>query len=139
MFVQRIKMMVSACVMLWFISSCEKPMVAKSNSQEPVQKVNFTVDKNAREEFFEQLRKFAERHAFAIRITNNTPDGESFVVQMWREDLKAVSTNSFEPTRFSIYVYKNSPHAVPPNQLDFLVSDLKRSLGGVRGVTLQSQ
>lgn len=139
MFTHRIQMMMSVCIVLWFIAGGENQMVAKSSSEEPIQKVTFSVDKRARSEFFEQLRKFAERHAFAIRIAPNTPDGESFVIQMWREDLKMVSTNSFEPTSFSIYVYKNSPHTLPPNQPDFLISDLKRSLGEVRGVVLQSQ
>lgn len=139
MFAHQINMMMSACIVLCLIAGCEKPMVAKSNSEEPIQKVTFTVEKRVREDFFDQLRKFADRHAFAIRIAQNTPDGESFVIQMWREDLKVVSTNSFDPTSFSIYAYKNSPLALPPNQLDFLIGDLKRSLGEVRGVILESQ
>lgn len=137
MFAHLKKIVMTACAALGLIAAGEKPMVAKSTSEEPIQTVTFSVDKPARAEFLDQLRRFADRHAFAIRIADNTREGESIVIQMWREDLKAVSTNSFDPARFSIYIYKNSPHALPPTQLAFLIGDLKRSLGEVRGVTFQ--
>lgn len=111
-----------------------------TKSQSPVGTITVLVEKSARDLFFDQLKKFAEKHAFAIRIAPIRPDGEHFAVDMWRTDIKIFGDNPFDsvdPAEFRIDLYENSPQPVPAEQLNFLVNDLKRFMGEVRGVTLQ--
>ena len=122
--------------LLWgLVSACEKPMTDKSDSQVPIRVVAISVQKSDRDAFFEQLKKFSDKHAFAIRIAPVRPDGEHFIVQMWREDIKGIGVNSIDPAAFEIGFYENSRHPVSAEKLDTLLSDLKNIIGEVKGVS----
>lgn len=97
-------------------------------AEEPLRALNVSIDIDNREIFFDQLRKFSDKHAFAIRLAPNTPDGKSFIGQMWREDIKIVAVNPFEEDKFIIYFYQNDTPYVGEAVLNMLVSELSAML-----------
>jgi len=60
---------------------------SKANSEygAPVKSITIAVQANERELLFDQLRKFAKKNFFAIRITDFRPS--SYNIEMWREDI----------------------------------------------------
>jgi hypothetical protein len=137
MFAQCKKLIAPVCLLLGLGSVCGEAMAAKSNPQVPLRTIAVSVEKNARDAFFEQLKKFADRHAFAIRVAPVRPDGEHFIVQMWREDIKGIGVNPFDPAGFEISFYENDcVHPVPAAHVDVLINDLKLFIGAIQGVTI---
>ena len=139
-----------------WVSSAEKPeppMIEKpelpiiTEAQSPIGNVSVLYDRSARDALFEQLKKFADKHAFAIRIARIHPKYEEFTVSIWRTDLKLLGGTAGNtlapgypvyPMEFELGFYENSPHPVPTKQIDFLVNDLKRYIGKVKGVAVQT-
>src|SRR3546814_11468872 len=56
----------------------------------PVRALKITLSKSAREEFVAQIKKFADEHAFEIRVSQSTPDPDATLVHMWRADAQIV-------------------------------------------------
>jgi hypothetical protein len=112
-------------------------MAARSQPELPMRSVTMIVGKDVRDEFFDQLKKFADTYAFAIRIAPTTSDGEHFLVQMWREDIKAIGNNSLDPAEeFDISFYQNGEQQVEIASVDQLVIGLKSFVSSVQGITV---
>ena len=47
--------------------------------------VDITIDTSQREKFFDQLRKFADKHDFKILIDTRSSGSEDFLIEMTRE------------------------------------------------------
>lgn len=107
-------------------------------AEEPLRAFNVTIDVNQREVFFEQLRIFSDKHAFAIRLVSNTPDGKSFIGQMWREDIKLVTVNPFDEGKYRVYFYQNDTPSVDDAVLNLLFSELSILLEG-KGFTVDER
>ena len=122
------------CLLATIVVGCDKPMIVEDNPQAPLRKLSFSVKKEARNELLETLKKFSDRHAFAIRSAPTTPDGEHISIQMWRSDLKAIAINPLEPEKFNIYFYQNSPPPVSAIQLDYILNDLRTALSKHQGI-----
>lgn len=122
--------------LLWgLVSACEEQAMPKlSEPQKPIHVITVSVEKGAREDFFGQLRKFADKLSFSIQIGAVHPSGEHYVAEMLRKDLKIIALNSFDPATFKIAFYKESEPFLSADQLDALIADLKKSLSEVKGV-----
>jgi hypothetical protein len=107
-------------------------------AEKPLRALNVTIDVDQREVFFEQLRIFSDKHAFAIRLAPNTPDGKSFIGQMWREDIKLVTVNPFDEGKYRVYFYQNDVPSVDDAVLNLLVSELSALLKG-KGFTVDER
>jgi hypothetical protein len=81
-------------------------------SQAPLLTRHYAVAATSRPAFFKAIDLFAHQEAFAIRIAPNSPAGDSFTIQLWREDTKAIGVNSQNTSQFNVYFYANS--RVPP-------------------------
>jgi hypothetical protein len=103
-------------------------------SELPRRTERFVIEVGARDSFFEALRQFAERNAFAVRIAPNSPTAKSSLIQLWREDLKVIGVNPFVPEEFRISFYDNCSHPLPAERLDALADELRESLNRVKGV-----
>jgi hypothetical protein len=106
--------------------------------------VKVTMVKEALSAFSEQLHKFADANAFALRIAQSSPDATDILVQMWREDIKGVGVNSSEAgapeLTYDIAFYRNCNDDVPEWAFENIVTELHTTLSGVQGVTsLKSQ
>src|SRR3546814_14406067 len=59
----------------------------------PVRALKITLSKSAREEFVAQLKKFADEHAFEIRVSQSTPDQDDTLVQLLRPAAKMLDVH----------------------------------------------
>lgn len=125
--------LIGALVVLGVKSMAEK---AGGESELPLKKFVVTLDAGQRESLFEEFKRFADKQGFAIRIAPVRPDGEHFLVEMWRSDFKILAVNSEEPSRFKVGVYDNDSQGVPQSYVESLVIDLKVSIGNVQGVAI---
>jgi hypothetical protein len=111
-------------------------MAAKSESESAVRAVYFMVKSDARDRFFDQLRKFADENAFAIRIAPVRPDHQHFLIQLWREDIKGIGVNSGDPEKYVVaFFYNSEREAVVASAIHRLADNLTSSLTSVNGVT----
>jgi hypothetical protein len=94
-------------------------------AQKPIQSVNITVPQAAREQFFDQLEKFADLHGLDIRIAPTTPDNELYSVQMYREAISVIGNSSMESEKFFFGFYQIREHPIPLGSVDKLISALK--------------
>ena len=102
----------------------------------PVRKVWITLEQNQHDQLFGQLRNFAGKHAFAIRISQTDPTGENFLVQMWREDIKVIGVDSGDPGLFGIAFYNTyEERPVPSRVFDELIVDLKEFIMEIPNTT----
>jgi hypothetical protein len=128
-----------ALVVSIYVTVTSMPVFAAGTSQQgeiPLRTVLITLPKGTQSQFFEQLKKFASKHAFAIRIARTRPDVPHYLIQMWREDIKIVGANPFHGVGFSVSFFQNDDHQIDAKRLDRMVADLKKTLGSVHGVTI---
>jgi|SRR6185436_3754722 len=115
----------------WRLITSENPRIVfpktqNKNGQLPARKVWVTLAQNQHDQFFEQLRKFADRNAFRIRISQTDPSGENFLVQMWSDDIEIDGVDSSDPGLFKIGFYNaNEDRPVSTQVFDELIVDLK--------------
>jgi hypothetical protein len=104
------------------------PKAPIKNGQAPIRKVDKTLAQNQHDQLFSQLRKFAEKKAFAIRISQTPePPGENYIVEMLRDDITATGLDKGESGIFEIGFYNaNEALPVPTQVFDELIVDLKR-------------
>jgi hypothetical protein len=115
-------------------------MPAKTDSELPVRVVHFTVKPDARDRFFDQLKKFADENAFAIRIAPVHPNNQYFAIQLWRNDIKAFGVNPDDPEKFGIAFYHNSePEPAMVLAINRLADSITNSLTSVNGVAAATE
>jgi hypothetical protein len=138
------KMIVGACLLfgiLFCILGCVglKMMTKTPDSSSrklPTRKVTITIDISHRQEFFDQMRKFADKHDFTILIDAQPSGAEDFLIYMTREDIEISGLNVFAPGEYRLGFYDaNRRQPAPKSVLDDLVSDLKRFVNEVPGTT----
>ena len=104
--------------------------------QIPIRKVWITLAQDQQDQLFEQLRRFADKHAFAIRIAQTDPSNENFLVQMWREDVKVIAVDSGDPGLFKIGFYNTyEERPVPTRVFDELINDLEGFIAKIPNTT----
>ena len=127
----------------WFISlilgittACSLlPSEEPPFEQAPIRVVWITLEQSQHDQLFEQFSKFADRHAFTIRISPTNPTGEDFLVQMWREDVEIVGVDS-DPGLFKIGFYNaNEESPTPVEVVDELIVDLKDLIEEIPNIT----
>jgi hypothetical protein len=102
----------------------------------PIRIVEVTLAESQHDQLFEQLRRFADKHAFSIRIAPTDPTGENFLVQMWREDIKVIGVDSGDPGLFGIAFYNTyEERPVPSRVFDELVVDLREFIAEIPNTT----
>jgi hypothetical protein len=105
------------------------------NGKLPVKIVDIIFPQNDVDKLFDQFRKFAEKNAFAIRIAPTDPTGESFLVQMWRQDIKITGLDG-DPGQFGVAFYTTyEEQPVPLRVFDELIIDLKGFVEEIPNIT----
>jgi hypothetical protein len=99
----------------------------RGNSLLPIRILKLTIDKSQREELFDQLQKFADKHGFETQLTDFNTNGENFQFWMSKENIEIVANNAPpDPTLVSISFYAAYPGAsVDEETVDELFNDLK--------------
>ena len=140
MITKHIKLILGACFLLSVLGCLGIKMMEKANDnssgQLPKRKVDITIDTTQRQVFFDQLRKFAEKYDFAIRIDVQPSGPEDFLIYMTREDIIISGANIFAPGEYKLGVYDaDRQHPMPESVFDDLVNDLKTFVSVVPGTT----
>lgn len=144
MFSKKKMVLVLACLLLSLSGSIwVQAMAGTNNSDEqlPIRSVTVTIMEGQRQLLIGELKKFADKYAFAYRVAPINPSGKNFSVEMWREDIKVLADNSLDPRSFEIDFYNNDcNHPVSGKSADVLVSQLERFIRKVPGakVTVQN-
>ena len=120
---------------LMVILGCGFPFI-NDNRLEARRSVVITIDLNRREEYFDQLRKFAKANGFSILIDTLSSSDEEFQIYMKREEIIISGASAFEPGEyhFGFSDITNQPPA-PDSVFDELVSELERYVSEVPGTT----
>ena len=102
--------------------------------QEAQRSVVITIDTSYRQEFFDQLQKFADEHDFTIQIDAQPSGAEDFLIYMTRGDIEISGANVFSPGEYQLGVYHaDLLHPAPDSAFDDLINDLKRFVIEVPG------
>lgn len=121
-------------LLLLIVLGCGFPFI-NDNSQDSRISVVITIDLNQRQEFFDQLRKFAEANGFSILIDTLSSSNEEFQIDMTREDIIiSGATGELDKYYIGFYDVLNQPPA-PDSVFDDLVSELERYVNEVPGTT----
>ena len=111
-------------------------------TQLPVRSFRITVDKIQRDELFNQLRKFADKHGFQFELSDYGTGGEHFQVWMLRDNVKIIAED-IPPTgtQVSLGFYARSPDDPPPDEelIDALSADLKNLVNEIPDVTITEE
>jgi hypothetical protein len=100
----------------------------------PVKSITIAVQANERELLFDQLRRFAKKNFFAIRITDFRPS--SYNIEMWREDINIgglfwiddkILSLSFHNNQFEQHLSQPLPESV----FEDLMNDLQTFISEV--------
>ena len=87
------------------IKEMEQNSKANSEYGVPVKSITINIEANQRELLFDQLRQFAKKNFFAIRITDFRPS--SYDVEMWREDINIGGLFWIESKTLSLHFHNN--------------------------------
>lgn len=120
-------------LLLIVVLGCGFPFI-NDNRQEARRGVVITIDLNRRQEFFDQLNKFAEANGFTILIDTLSSSDEEFQIYMTREDviISGVSLANEYHIAFSDVINRQP---APESVFDGLVSQLEEYVSEVPGTT----
>ena len=111
-----------------------KPCEAQSDSETPRFSQTVLIQNDTREQFFEAIRDFSTKNGFAYRIAPSNPRSDSFLIQLWREDIKLVAVNSFDSTEFKYYIYNTCScgPVLPQPELLAITNKLRHAISNVK-------
>ena len=108
-----------------------------SNGQSPIKNLRITVSKNQRNELIDQLQRFADKDAFAIRIERHDPNGYNFSVYLWRDDIWMSGLYPVDPETMSLHFYYTiEAQPIPASIVDETISDLENYLNEIPNATI---
>ena len=109
----------------------------------PARMLTVTMAEQSLPAFLDQLRKFADANAFAVRIAQTSPDQTHVLVQLWREDIKGIGVNTSDTNTvgiaYSIFLYRNCNDAVPASAFAVVVAQLHDTFSQTEGITSVSE
>lgn len=106
------------------------------NRQEAIRDLVITIDLSRREEFFDQLSKFAKANGFSILIDTLSSSDEEFQIYMKREDI-IISGVSGELNKYYVGFFDITDRSPAPDSVyDDLVSELEQYVSEVPGTTI---
>jgi len=106
-------------------------------TQLPLRTIDIILARDLREQYVIQIRKFSDTYAFAIRVSQSSPDPDDILVQLWREDVKLIAVNGSDTgasdLTYFIGIYENGDHPIPVTAVDQLVEGLRDTVGQIEG------
>jgi hypothetical protein len=94
------------------------------------------IEISRREEFFDQLRKFADKQRFMILIDPQPAGPEEFLISITGGDIEIDGANPFAPGEYHLGFYDiDHMHSAPEAVLDDLVNDFISFISEVQGTT----
>ena len=115
--------------------------VGGGNRMLPLRSLTMTIDKSQRQELFDQLQKFAEKHEFEFQITDFNTNGENFQVWMSGKDL-TITVSNVPPDPMIVYVVFSGKYpgvSVDEDEVEELFSDIKSFIAEIPNVTITEE
>jgi hypothetical protein len=96
------------------------------SEKSPIRILSIEIDENQREEFFDQLRKFSEKHSLEFRLSYYE-NGKVFFVEMYGKGLEILALSKPIDTReLDILLFEKDPANPPTHEIvDALFDDLR--------------
>ncbi|MBR1148833.1 hypothetical protein [Bradyrhizobium sp. AUGA SZCCT0431] len=118
-----------------------KEMEAFAKTERAIWSIVMIVDEDARNAFLGELPKFANKEAFAIRISQLHQNKKQFFIHMRREDVNIDILNSFDddPSRFDCFFYQTGIQPVPDAVVNALAKHLRTELSLIPGVVFEEK
>lgn len=110
-----------------------------NDPQVPIRKAVIKVQEQNLDLFFDQMRHFADKNGFAIRIAPTAPTGKDFLVELWREDFKILAANPFDKGVFRVSIFNILGRDIEDRHVDDLVASLKKYSLKVDGAEFTEQ
>lgn len=112
-----------------------------SEGNPPIRRLQIIIDVNRREELFDQLQKFADKHSFRLLIREVEVIPEGIFIEMYRDDLQILAGSAAsDPTMIDLGIYnRDSTHLAPEETVDELLNDLKSFLGEIPNVRITEE
>jgi hypothetical protein len=132
----RFSVLIAAIFLLGHIAGM-KAVAALQEVAKPIGAITVLVSQGARNDFLQEVKKFADSKAFAIRVGQPQHDDTHFLLQMWREDIKITVLNPFDdPSEFRVYFYQNDAERTTLVLADALLKDFSESVSKIYGVVI---
>ncbi|QDP00849.1 hypothetical protein [Thalassotalea sp. PS06] len=107
--------------------------------ENPIYSITFKISPTTRNVFYSRIEAFAEANAFAIRSAPTRPNSDSSLTQLWREDIKIIGVNPFDPNVYNFHFYNNDSVPVNPKSLSYLVQEIKAVVKNLKGASFEEQ
>jgi hypothetical protein len=104
-----------------------------------VSALKITVPQDQWERFFGDIKKFAERNTFEVRVAKPKPDKDLVFVDLWRPDMAISGGNVFEPQEFEIAFYIDPEKGGAPEVAAEVEQALKNAIASVPGAKVDSK
>lgn len=102
----------------------------------PGRVVNIAIDQSQQEELFAQLRKFADKWQYAIRIAPIFEGSDDFHVGLWRTDMKAIGAYLSSSGELMLaFTDTESTRPTPAQYFEEEIQDLKKFIDEIPNST----
>jgi len=98
---------------------------ARQNSEDgsPVTSISITVQADEQDLLFDQLRHFAQKNFFAIRIIRRLEPSSAYDIEMWREDVHIGGSFHLDSGELGLAFLRNHFEQRPPQPIPLAVFD----------------
>jgi hypothetical protein len=129
-------------LLLYLFACVGMTKLAGPSSQAPIRTLRVTINKDQRQELFDRLQEFANKHVFSYSLTDYGGQGKYFLVDIRGTNIKILAhESSRDLTMFDISFYALSPgDPLPEKQIvDDLVVDLKSFIGKIPNIGITEE
>ncbi len=104
----------------------------------PVRSLKINIDSSQREEFFTQMREFADKHSLEFVLSFYDSDEKIFLLEISGEDFMILASPvRSSPGKFDIDFFNKTSIPTPQQTVDELFKDLKNFLGEIQNITIE--
>ena len=104
----------------------------------PIRRLQIIIEVRHREELFEQLQKFADKHSFRLLIRDVAVIPEGIFIEMYRDDLQILAgSTASDPTTIDLGIYESDvARPITDETIDELFKDLKSFINEIPNITI---
>jgi hypothetical protein len=106
----------------------------------PMRTVEVTIARADSEQFFKQIRIFADKYGFIKATTQSSPDPADVLVEMWRTDTDIISGEASEAgtsnISYDISIYAYGWYPIKMSETDTLVKGIQETFGQIKGAKI---
>jgi hypothetical protein len=130
----------SLFVGILFLFGC----VGDNLEQLPIRSLTLTIDPKQREELFDQLHRFGDKHGFEFTFTDYGTSGNDFLVELLRKDINVFAVDIPDTSTIVSIRFYNHNFVMPVDEktmetIDELSTELKILLNEIPNVIIQEE